>query len=182
LPDFSNGLNNLSSETLNSSHGLPPLNLDSTATNLDSNMSQFPPLDLAMLSRLNGTSTSNESEEAEEKPKKPDRFSRMEEAFNEQFVGIGVLVAQFHEADGLVLINRADPLSKRLVGVARQNPAVYKALKKYIDGSVWMMLTEEVATIGLAIMANHGINPVGSLIEKFKGKKDAGNDQLSAVA
>ena len=106
----------------------------------------------------------------------------MEEAFTEQFTGLGVLVAQFHEADGLVLIGRADPLSKRLVGVARQNPAVYKQLKKYIDGSVWAMLAEEVATIGLAIMANHGINPVGALIEKMKGKKASGDDQLSAVA
>lgn len=132
---------------------------------------------------MKGIGTSSESEEPDEKPaRKPDRFTKMEEAFSEQFVGIGVLVAQFHEADGLVLINRADPLSKRLVAVARQNPAVYKALKKYLDGSVWMMLTEEVATIGLAIMANHGINPVGALIEKFKGKKDAGNDQLQSVA
>lgn len=163
LPSFDNSIPTMSS-TMNI-----PENL----------MNQAP---LSMESLMKGIGTSSESEETEEKPKKQDRFSKMEEGFCEQFVGLGVLVAQFHEADGLVLINRADPLSKRLVGVARQNPAVYKALKKYLDGSVWMMLTEEVAAIGLAIMANHGINPVGALIEKFKGKKDAGNDQLQPVA
>jgi len=174
----------LSSETLNSNHGLPPLNLDSTATNLDSNMSQFPPLDLMTLSRMNGTSTSDESEEAEKPAKKPDRFSRMEDGFLDQFTSIGInLTLMGAQADGQIILARAQPLAHKLTNVARQNPAVYKALKKYLDGSVYAMLFEEIGVVGLAICANHGIDPFGWVKSLFK-KKDAadGNDQLSAVA
>lgn len=135
----------------------------------------------ALMSAI-GTSDDSASDEPEEKPKKQDRFARLEEGFRDQFTMIGVTVTAFNEADGLVIVGRADPLSKRLVGVARQNPAVYKALKKYMDGSAYMMLAEEVAVLALAIAANHGVNPVGWLIDKLKGKKADGDAELSAVA
>ena len=137
---------------------------------------------MGMSALMSAIGTSNESEdEAEEKPKKQDRFARLEEAYRDQFTMIGVTVAAFHEADGMVIIGRADPLSKRLVGVARQNPAVYKALKKYIDASAYTMLAEEIGVIALAIAANHGLNPVGWLIDKVKGKGN-GDAELQSVA
>lgn len=134
---------------------------------------------------MNGTFTSGESDEAEEKPKKVDRFSRMEEGFLEQFAGIGTnLMLMGAEADGQVIIGRAQPLAHKLTNVARQNPAVYRALKKYLDGSVYAMLAEEVGIVGLAICANHGIDPFGWLKSLFKKKPETadGNDQLQSVA
>lgn len=136
---------------------------------------------------MNGISTSGESgDDEEEKPKKKvDRFTRMEEGFIDQFTSVGTNLMLFGaQADGLIIVNRAEPLAHKLVNVARQNPAVYKALKRYQDGSVYAMLAEEAGVITLSICLNHGINPV----EWFKGlfkKKDAeadGNADLSAVA
>lgn len=122
-----------------------------------------------------------EDAEPAEKAKRPDKFSKMEEAFTEQFCMLGATVAAFSQDDGLVIIGRAQPLSNKLVALAKQNPAVYRAFKKYLDGSVYMLLAEEVATISLAIMANHGINPVAALIAKMRGGAD-GNANVSAVA
>jgi len=179
-------LSNLSSETLNSNHGLPPLNPDLTNITANSNMSQFPNLpglETLNLSQLTGTSS--ESDETEEKQKKPDRFTRLEEGFLEQFAGIGTnLMLMGADTDGQIILARAQPLAHKLTNVARQNPAVYRALKKYLDGSVYAMLAEEVGVVGLAICANHGIDPFGwvkSLFKKKPGSAD-GNDQLSAVA
>ena len=112
----------------------------------------------------------------------------MEEGFLEQFAGIGTnLMLMGAEADGQIILARAQPLAHKLTNVARQNPAVYRALKKYLDGSVYAMLAEEVGVVGLAICANHGIqiNPFGWLKSLFKKPADGaanGNDQLSAVA
>ena len=137
-----------------------------------------------MLSRLSGTSTSDESDDPEKPAKKPDRFSRMEEGFLDQFAGIGTnLMLMGAVADGQIILQRAQPLAHKLTNVARQNPAVYRALKRYLDGSVYAMLAEEVGVVGLAICANHGINPFGWIKGLFKKPEAAdGNDQLSAVA
>ena len=139
-----------------------------------------------------GTSSASNEDEPDEKPaKKPDRFTKMEEAFVEQFTATGTNLMLFGaQADGLVIINRADPLAKKLVAVARQNPAVYRALKKYLDGSAYAMLIEEFGVIGLSICLNHGINPVewvqGLFKKLFKKPEaeggNAGNDQLPNVA
>lgn len=137
-----------------------------------------------MSSLLNGTFTSDESAEDEEKPaKKPDRFQKMEDGFVEQFSSLGVnLMLMGTEADAEIVMGRSQPLAHKLTNVARQNPAVYKALKKYLDGSVYAMLAEEGALIGLSICANHGINPMDWVKSLFKKKESDGDDQLSAVA
>ena len=106
----------------------------------------------------------------------------MEEGFTEQFASLGAnLVVMGAEADGLLIVQRSAPLATKLTNCARQNPAVYKALKKYLDGSVWAMLGEEVLTIGLAICLNHGINPVASVQRVvgglFGGKKTDADDK-----
>lgn len=131
-----------------------------------------------------GTSESSDSDDEEKPKKKVDRFTRMEEGFIDQFTSIGTQLMTFGaEADGMVILGRAQPLAHKLTNVARQNPAVYKALKRYLDGSVYAMLAEEVGVVTLAICLNHGINPV----EWFKGlfKKKAaedGNAELPKVA
>lgn len=137
----------------------------------------------ALMSAI-GTSESSEENEPEEKPeKKKDRFARMEEAFIDQFTSTGTNLMMFGaQADGLVIINRADPLAKKLTNVARQNPAVYRALKRYLDGSAYAMLVEEIGVIGLSICLNHGINPVEWFKSLFKKKEADGNADLPAVA
>lgn len=146
-------------------------------------MKQGAPLEMSSL--MNDISTSDESE-SDKPAKKPDRFQKMEEGFLEQFATIGVsLVKIGAEADGTVILSRAEPLAHKLTNVARQNPAAYRAMKKYLDGSVYAMLAEEIGLIGMSICLNHGINPVEWFTGLFRKKKeagDAGNDQLSAVA
>lgn len=176
---------------------LPPLtlsnpelgSLNTSSLNMGLNSNTLPdelktgqPMDLNQLLK-NVTSTSDESESTEEKPgKRPDRFTRLEEGITEQLVMVGMTVCAFHQEDGMVILNRASPLSQKIVALARQNPAVYKALKKYLEGSAYLNLAGELATISLALLANHGINPVGALIDKLKGKKADGDAELQSVA
>lgn len=128
------------------------------------------------------TSTSDESNEPEEKTKKPDRFQRLEEGFTGQFAQLGAVLMAFSPDDGLVIVSRSNHLAARLTDVARVNPAVYKALSRYLKESAYINLGTELATIVLAILANHGINPVGALMAKMQGKKADGNADLPAVA
>lgn len=132
----------------------------------------------------NATSTSDESENepANKSGKRPDRFTRIEEGFTQQFTALGIMVMPFHMEDGTLILNRANPLAARITDVARQNPAVYKALKKYLENSVYMMLAEELGVISLGLLANHGINPVGWIIDKMKGKQADGDSELQSVA
>lgn len=144
-----------------------------------------------MAALMNGTGTSASSEtedEPAERPKKQDRFTRMEEGFTEHFASIGVNVMLLGaQSDGQVIMGRAEPLARKLTDCARQNPKLYKALRKYLDGSVYAMLAEEMAVITLSICANHGINPVESLKGLVKGlfgkqQEADGNADVSAVA
>ena len=149
-------------------------------TSIPDELSQGQAMELNQLLK-NVISTSGESAESTEKKKRPDRFTLLEEGITGQLVMVGMTVSAFHEADGMVIMSRAEPLSQKIVALARQNPAVYKALKKYLEGSAYINLVGEVATISLAIMANHGLNPVGALMNRMKGKPD-GNADLPAVA
>lgn len=130
----------------------------------------------------NATSTSDESESTEEKPKRPDRFQKLEEGFTGQFAQLGMVIMAFSADDGLVIVNRSNHLAARLADVARVNPAVYKALSRYLKESAYINLATELATISLALLANHGINPIGALMAKMGKKADDGNSELSAVA
>jgi len=150
-------------------------------TSIPDELKSGQPMDLNQLLK-NAISTSDESESTEKPAKRPDRFAKLEDGFTDQFTSLGVLVMAFHQEDGAVIVSRANPLASKLTDVARQNPAVYKALKRYLEGSAYINLVGEVATIGLAIMANHGINPVGWILDKAKGKHADGDSELSAVA
>lgn len=100
----------------------------------------------------------------------------------EQLAALGMITCTIHQADGLVIMERADPLATKIVAVARQNPAVYKALKAYLTGSVYSVLALEVGTIANAIMANHGFNPAEKVMELFKRREANGSSNVSAVA
>lgn len=119
---------------------------------------------------MSGIPTSGESEEGSTKPdaKRRDRFDKMKDDLVEQFAGIGVMAYMANQADGQVLLEHADPLAGKLTAVAKQNPAVYKAIKKYLEGSVYTVLALEVAAIGQAILKNHGIDPVQALMNRRK--------------
>lgn len=177
LPASNHGLDSLKTS-------LPNMALN-TSTPDELNLNQGQPL--AMNSLMNVISTSNESadvEEEEKQAKKRDRFTRMEEAFIDQLTGIGTNLAMFGaDADGIIILSRAQPLAHKITNVARQNPAVYRALKRYLDGSVYAMLAEEMVAITGAICMNHGLNPVEWLKGLFGKKAEGdGNADLSAVA
>lgn len=114
-----------------------------------------------------------DEDEPAEKPKRLDKFAKMEQDFLDQFVSAGASLAFLSPEDGAVILEHSDSLSQRLVGLARQNPKVYAAFKRYLEGSVYLLLGQEVATIAFAIMANHGINPIAKLIEKRAAKNAA---------
>lgn len=131
---------------------------------------------------MNATGISAESPlttDETEKTKRPDRFTKIHDGLVEQFAGLGILVYSFHEQDGTVIIEHADSLATRLTAVARQNPAVYKVLKRYLEESVWFGLVAEIAAIANQIAANHGL-PIAEKARGLIGKR-FNNNHVSGV-
>lgn len=182
LQDFSIPLDSLKPGMPNLSSELPLSNPSLENITPSSNMSQFPNLPPLNLNQNLDTGISSELESSEEKPKKQDRFSKMHDDLLEQFGGLGTMVYAMHEKDGLVLLQRADPLATKLTNVARQNPAVYKAIKKYLEGSVYTVLALEVAMIANAIADNHGLNPIEKITGSVAGLFKRGNDGQADVS
>lgn len=155
-------------------------------------------MELARLMNVTGISDTSESESEPEtesgtarakaprdKAKRPDRFAPLQTGIQGQMTMLGMMIYSFSEKDGTVILEHAESLSINLVNLARQKPAVYRALKAYLETSIYMEIGAEVLTIVLALLANHGMNPVAWLIERVKGKgpaADDGNSDLSAVA
>lgn len=76
-------------------------------------------------------------------------------------MSLGLCVIPALSADGLVIMQRAQPLSEKLVGVARQNETVYELLKTITTTSVYGALALEVGSIAIAIASNHGLSLPG---------------------
>lgn len=171
-PSQTRKTNSSNSARLSSSSNLPlPISAptlklsegESTDTN-ETTSSQTP--DLESLLQMNGTSTSVESEASTNKRR--DRFDKLQGDIQDQFTGLGVMLFMVNQADGKVILEHAQTLSTRLTAVAKQNPTVYKVLKRYLEGSVYTALTLEVAVIVQAIMKNHGIDPIERIKNRFQ--------------
>lgn len=81
----------------------------------------------------------------------------------QQIGSLGVMLYMLprFSADGEVLISRAEPLSAKLVALAKKHVEVYRVLKAITTSSIYGALTVEMGTIILAIAGNHGVKLPG---------------------
>ncbi len=74
---------------------------------------------------------------------------------------MGAMLIPAFQADGLIMIQRAEPLADKLVAVARKHDGFYELLKTITSTSIYGALAAEVGTILLMIGANHGFSIPG---------------------
>jgi len=65
------------------------------------------------------------------------------------------------KADGMVIMQNSEKLCNDLTNLARKYESVYKGLNSLVQATVWGAVITDVATIALAMAANHGVSIPG---------------------
>jgi len=73
--------------------------------------------------------------------------------------GVGLMVSMVNPADGNAILAGAEQLAGALDNLARENPAVRRALEAALTGGAWSGVILAVAAIALPIAGNHGLIP-----------------------
>lgn len=73
-------------------------------------------------------------------------------------LALGLCMVPAFSQDGMVIVQRAAPLSEKLVAVARKHDGLYEALKALTTSSIYGALALELGTIIMAIASNHGVS------------------------
>lgn len=116
------------------------------------------------------------SVELEAEKERTPKFKKLERECTSQIQELGVLVAVFSPLDGVAIHTRSAPLADRLVSVAEVNKEFCATLEKMLNASPVFALIGECSALILAILANHGLNPLENMAKKN------GNSILSGMA
>lgn len=112
------------------------------------------------------TSGSNVSASAKRKLTNDEvKFEKLNTDLKENVSGVGgILLVLGHarnnetlKADGLVVMQNSEKLCDDLTNLARKYESVYTGLNSLVQATVWGAVITDVATIALAIAANHGV-------------------------
>lgn len=82
------------------------------------------------------------------------------------------------QADGLVLVQHAEPLAQKLVAVARKHDGLYEVLKALTTSSVYGALFLEIGSIALAIAANHHVVIPGLPLSMVAGEGEVQTQEV----
>lgn len=96
------------------------------------------------------------------------KYEPIASRLNDSIQAIAFVAGFFNAADGEIIAANAEGLAAALDALARENPAVYRALVAMMSGSAWMGVGMAAFPIVVGIAANHGVGPFG-------GKKDDGS-------
>lgn len=89
-----------------------------------------------------------------------DRRARsLKRPLEEMFTGLGATVAVFNQFDGQCIVAGAPELAKAMDALAKQDPAVQRALERLVAGSTWGQVITAAASVAMPIAANHGALP-----------------------
>lgn len=155
----------------NSKANLPPLE------NLSLDMNSITNMLNAEQKSQNQESDTGILDALEPKTRTP-KFKKLQKDLNENITSIGVIVYAINQADGSVIIGRAESLSNNLTDLAEKKPAVYNAIMKLMESGVYSALAIDAFVITNAILANHGINPLEKVLGAFK-KPKKGQEKVS---
>lgn len=95
---------------------------------------------------------------ADRKPK-TGRKKSLKRPLTDLITSVGTGVAILNQADGIAIINGAEPLADALNNVAKDNDAVYRNLERMVTGSAWGGVFMALGGILLPIAANHNLLP-----------------------
>lgn len=88
-------------------------------------------------------------------PGRPSNRDRLADDLAAQLAGIGAVVAAFHEADGLSIVNHSPRIGAALADLAEKNPKVKKALTASVETSAWGGVIVAIAPLALELIAHH---------------------------
>jgi uncharacterized protein YciI len=80
------------------------------------------------------------------------------------YENVATVVGMFSPADGQVIMAHSAPCGEAMAEWAETDPRVRAALERMMTGSAWTKVAFLHGSMGLAIAANHGINPLAGLM------------------
>ncbi len=89
----------------------------------------------------------------------PKSTVKLKEGLTDLFIQGGALVYVFNQPDGNAIMQGSERLAGSLETLAKENPAIRKALEKMLKGSAWGGVVLASASIALPIAVNHGLIP-----------------------
>lgn len=78
---------------------------------------------------------------------------------NAQMVGIGMLVGQINEFDGMAIINGSENFVARTIELAEADPKFRKGVENALKGNAYAGWVVSIAAIAVPILANHKMLP-----------------------
>jgi hypothetical protein len=87
-------------------------------------------------------------------PAKP-RTGSLVKPFTDFYTSIGAFIVPFDQPCGMAVVNNAEPCARALENLARENPAVRRALLALVETSVWGQVIAAHLPIMLAIATHH---------------------------
>ncbi len=87
------------------------------------------------------------------------RKGTLEQKLGASIALVGTVVYALDQFDGMLILERAEPLAHALEQVAAQNPKVKRALEAAMDGTAWGSVAIIVVPMAIAMLAHHEVIP-----------------------
>lgn len=97
------------------------------------------------------------------------RKTNIERELVQWFTFIGMTVSMFNQFDGMIIVQRAEPLGHAWANLCRQNKAVEKVIQSLLQTSAVGEVLMATSSVIIPIMANHEMLP-SNLAQMFGGQ------------
>lgn len=97
---------------------------------------------------------SGRAKEPKPVPPKP-RVGQLVKPLTDLYTTIGTMMVPFDQPCGMAIIQNAEPCAKALEQLARENPAVRRALLALVETSIWGQVLAAHAPIMISIAMHH---------------------------
>lgn len=108
------------------------------------------------------------------------KFKKFERQTLENIQKIGALLAPFSLMDSITIVTMAEARAKEITDYAEVDPKFFNALNNMYSASPLISMITGLGYLGLALMSNHGINPIENMIKKRLEKN--GKDTIQPLS
>lgn len=151
-----------------SSNKLPPLENLSLKMPLEENKSEETKI------QEKDTGTSNAFDDLLQEHIRTPKFKKFERQTLENIQKIGGLIAPFSPGDALIIIGMSEERAKEITDYAEVNTQFYNALNNIYSASPLVAMITGLGYLGMALLSNHGINPIENMLKKRLDKNGKG--------
>lgn len=167
---------NKSVKSLNNSlPNLEPLMLNmplDTSIGKDTQKTQDQGKDTSISEKSSLTDTLDELLEPKERTPK---FKKLQRQYEEQVKDLAGLLALVSPLDAMAIVSNLPTLSDTTIGYAEVNKDFCSVLEKVLNASPLVAMISAYSSVVLAILTNHGMNPLANFFMKQVAKNGNGN-------